>query len=55
MKPREYCCCAIPLSNAGVYAVLLEQLALGVIVGVVSVATPSSMFFRPFYPLCIII
>jgi len=41
MKPREYCCCAIPIVNAGIYAVLLEQLALGILAGTLSVATPS--------------
>ncbi|KAF8642414.1 hypothetical protein AX16_009679 [Volvariella volvacea WC 439] len=41
MKPREYCCCAIPLVNAGIYATLIEQLTLAVVVGVLSVATPS--------------
>lgn len=41
MKPREYCCCAIPIVNAGIYAVLLEQLVLGILVGTLSVATPS--------------
>lgn len=43
MKAREYCCCAIPIVNAGIYAVLLEQFALGIIAGTLSVATPSSM------------
>jgi len=41
MKPREYCCCAIPLVNAGIYTALTEQLALGVIVGTLSVATQA--------------
>ncbi|KAI6047567.1 hypothetical protein EDC04DRAFT_2556324 [Pisolithus marmoratus] len=41
MKAREYCCCAIPLVNPGIYAVLTEQFVLGVIVGTLSVATPS--------------
>ncbi|KAF7310982.1 hypothetical protein HMN09_00641500 [Mycena chlorophos] len=41
MRPREYCCCAIPLVNAGVYAVLLEQLVAAVAVGILSMATPS--------------
>lgn len=39
MKPREYCCCAIPITNAGIYATLLEQIALGVLVGALSFAT----------------
>jgi len=41
MKSREYCCCAIPMVNAGIYATLLEQLAAGILVGTLSVATPS--------------
>lgn len=44
MKPREYCCCAIPLVNPGIYATLTEQFVLGVVVGTLSVATPSSEF-----------
>jgi hypothetical protein len=43
VKYREYCCCAIPLVNVGIYAVLTEQLALELIVGTLSVATRSSM------------
>ncbi|KAL4071007.1 hypothetical protein J3A83DRAFT_4373180 [Scleroderma citrinum] len=41
MKPREYCCCAIPLVNPGIYATLTEQFVLGIVVGTLSVATPS--------------
>jgi hypothetical protein len=41
MKPRDYCCCAIPIINAGVYATLAEQFVLGLLVGVLSVGTPS--------------
>ncbi|KAJ3568802.1 hypothetical protein NP233_g5480 [Leucocoprinus birnbaumii] len=41
MKAREYCCCAIPLVNAGIYATLVEQLILGILVGALSVGTPS--------------
>ncbi|KAF8912740.1 hypothetical protein CPB84DRAFT_1670305 [Gymnopilus junonius] len=40
MKPREYCCCAIPMVNAGIYATLIEQTALGILVGTLSVGTP---------------
>lgn len=43
MKAREYCCCAIPIVNAGIYAALLEQFALGIVAGTLSVATSSSM------------
>jgi hypothetical protein len=41
MKPREYCCCAVPLINAGIYATLTEQCVVGIVVGTLSVATPS--------------
>jgi len=41
MKPRDYCCCAIPTVNTGIYAVLTEQLVLGVAAGTLSIATPS--------------
>ncbi|PPQ64373.1 hypothetical protein CVT26_002080 [Gymnopilus dilepis] len=39
-KPRDYCCCAIPMINAGIYATLVEQTALGILVGTLSVGTP---------------
>ena len=42
MKQREYCCCAIPLINAGIYATLSEQLVIAIVVGTLAVATPSS-------------
>lgn len=51
MKPREYCCCAVPLINAGIYAILTEQFVIAIVVGTLSVATPSSK--HPSYPLCI--
>ncbi|EDR15022.1 uncharacterized protein LACBIDRAFT_300731 [Laccaria bicolor S238N-H82] len=41
MKPREYCCCAIPLVNAGIYSTLVVQSATGILVGVLAVGTPS--------------
>ncbi|KAI5115313.1 hypothetical protein M0805_004992 [Coniferiporia weirii] len=41
MKPREYCCCAIPMVNAGIYATLFEQFLLGLLVAVLAIATPS--------------
>jgi len=41
MKPRDYCCCAIPVVNAGIYATLIEQFALGILAGTLSVATPQ--------------
>lgn len=41
MKPRDYCCCAIPTVYVGIYLTLLEQLVLGVVAGTLSIATPS--------------
>jgi len=41
MKAREYCCCAIPLINAGIYFTLTEQFVLGILVGILSMSTPS--------------
>jgi hypothetical protein len=41
-KAREYCCCAIPLVNAGIYLVLLEQFALALAAGILSIGTPHS-------------
>jgi len=55
MKPREYCCCAIPLVNAGIYATLMEQLALGIIVGTLAVGTPFSSSPLPFTPALLLI
>ncbi|TFK57201.1 hypothetical protein OE88DRAFT_1650834 [Heliocybe sulcata] len=40
MRPRDYCCCAIPVVNAGIYAVLTEQFILGILTGALAVATP---------------
>ena len=44
MKPREYCCCAIPVMNAGIYATLAEQFVLALLVAVLALATPDSEF-----------
>jgi hypothetical protein len=41
MKAREYCCCAIPLVKAGIYSTLIEQFSLGIIIGTLSIGTPS--------------
>jgi hypothetical protein len=41
MKPRNYCCCAIPTVYAGIYTTLLEQFALGILAGTLSIATPQ--------------
>ncbi|KAI0348482.1 hypothetical protein BDW22DRAFT_1424640 [Trametopsis cervina] len=40
MKPRDYCCCAIPTVNFGIYLTLLEQFTLGIVAGALAVATP---------------
>ena len=42
MKPRDYCCCAIPLVNAGIYTLLVEQFVAALLVGILSVGTPES-------------
>lgn len=42
MKPRDYCCCAIPVVNAGIYTTLVEQFVLGALAGTLSIATPNS-------------
>ncbi|KAI0067735.1 hypothetical protein BV25DRAFT_1790974, partial [Artomyces pyxidatus] len=39
MKARDYCCCAIPVVNAGILATLTEQFALGIIAGTLAIAT----------------
>ncbi|KAF7339389.1 hypothetical protein MSAN_02152800 [Mycena sanguinolenta] len=41
MPNRDYCCCAIPIVNAGIYFTLTEQFVAGIAVGVISLATPS--------------
>ncbi|KAH9837120.1 uncharacterized protein C8Q71DRAFT_857437 [Rhodofomes roseus] len=41
MKPREYCCCAIPVIYTGIYTALTEQFVLGIVAGTLSIATPS--------------
>ncbi|EAU93054.2 hypothetical protein CC1G_06774 [Coprinopsis cinerea okayama7 len=41
MKPRDYCCCAIPMVNAGIYATLIEQLVVAIVVGALAVGTPA--------------
>ncbi|TRM66184.1 hypothetical protein BD626DRAFT_486968 [Schizophyllum amplum] len=41
MKPRDYCCCAIPLVNAGIYTLLLEQFVAALLIGILSVGTPE--------------
>ncbi|KAF8198923.1 hypothetical protein BJ912DRAFT_681912 [Pholiota molesta] len=40
-KSRDYCCCAIPMVNAGIYATLITQTAIGILVGTLSIATPT--------------
>jgi hypothetical protein len=50
MKAREYCCCAIPLVNAGIYLTLVEQVVASLLVGILAVATPSSEYYNVRYP-----
>ena len=51
MKPRDYCCCAIPVLNAGIYVTLFEQLVLAILVAILAVSTPASKQLR-FYSDC---
>jgi hypothetical protein len=46
MKPRDYCCCAIPIVNAGIYVTLVEQFTAGLVIGILSLATPSSKHYK---------
>ncbi|KAF9513663.1 hypothetical protein BS47DRAFT_1317328 [Hydnum rufescens UP504] len=43
MGVHEYCCCAIPLLNFGIYVVLLEQLIVSAVAGTLSLVAPSPM------------
>ncbi|KIJ38437.1 hypothetical protein M422DRAFT_176537 [Sphaerobolus stellatus SS14] len=38
---KEYCCCAIPLLNAGIYITLTEQFVVAATAGILAFATPS--------------
>ncbi|GJJ09616.1 hypothetical protein Clacol_003839 [Clathrus columnatus] len=38
---RNYCCCAIPLLNAGIYITLTEQLVVAITAGILTFATPA--------------
>jgi len=38
---KEYCCCAIPILNAGIYITLTEQFVVAVTAGILAFATPS--------------
>ncbi|WWC59615.1 uncharacterized protein I303_102174 [Kwoniella dejecticola CBS 10117] len=37
----KYCCCAVPLVNAGIYIILSEQALLGLAIGIIVFATPD--------------
>lgn len=41
---KEYCCCAIPLLNAGIYITLTEQFVVAVTAGILTLVTPPRMF-----------
>ena len=45
MKAREYCCCAIPLVHAGIYITLAEQVFVSLLIGIISLTTPSSKYY----------
>lgn len=38
---KEYCCCAIPLFNTGIYLALITNFVLGITAGTLALATPS--------------
>ena len=40
---REYCCCAVPVVNAGIYFTLVTNTVLAVLVGALAIATPNSL------------
>lgn len=40
---KEYCCCAIPLLNAGIYITLTVQLVVATTAGILAFATPPSV------------
>ncbi|VDB86511.1 unnamed protein product [Peniophora sp. CBMAI 1063] len=50
MKPRDYCCCAIPTITTGIYTVLLEQFVLGIVVATLAVAAPAIVGSDSFTP-----
>jgi hypothetical protein len=39
---KEYCCCAIPLLNVGIYTTLTEQFVVSVTAAVLALVTPPS-------------
>ncbi|WVR04719.1 hypothetical protein IAU60_001730 [Kwoniella sp. DSM 27419] len=40
IDPR-YCCCAVPLVNAGIYMILSEQAVISLVIGILVFATPD--------------
>ncbi|KAF8528102.1 hypothetical protein BU17DRAFT_39191 [Hysterangium stoloniferum] len=38
---KDYCCCAIPLLNAGIYITLTEQFIVAITAGILTFATPA--------------
>jgi len=38
---KEYCCCAIPLVNTGIYIALITNLVVGFTAGILALTTPS--------------
>ncbi|KAK2461852.1 hypothetical protein APHAL10511_006315 [Amanita phalloides] len=40
MKPRDYCCCAIPLVNVGIYLAIIVQFTVALVAGILALATP---------------
>lgn len=46
---KEYCCCAIPLINVGIYTTLVEQLVVSVTAGILTLVTPPGKCSVPFH------
>jgi len=38
---KDYCCCAIPLLNAGIYITLTEQFIVAITAGILTFTTPA--------------
>ncbi|ORX33998.1 hypothetical protein BD324DRAFT_584133 [Kockovaella imperatae] len=39
----KFCCCAVPLVNAGIHAIIMEQAVLGVAIGVTALTSPNAV------------
>lgn len=43
---RDYCCCAIPIINFGIYATLVEQFVVAAVAGTLAIGTPSIVSYN---------